>query len=198
MTINIPEGMVAWNGGDRAPADWDGGPQMRADGKIAYWANWSHETVDPDYRIIAYTSGGLREKVKPDHAKSLMFGYTNYRGEAAVRTAIPERIYWGATEYHPEPQWLLEAWDSEKEAIRIFALGDCVFDRAQIIAPKPTPYPAIGREEMIEAVATKLARSQGLNAALAGGTRLMPWRRDAATAVDCILALIQTKGEGKG
>lgn len=50
--------------------------------------------------------------------------YTNYRGENADRTIIPQRLYWGATKYHPEPQWLLEAWDQDRQAIRVFALRD--------------------------------------------------------------------------
>lgn len=73
-----------------------------------------------------------------DHSRSIMFGYTNYRGESAVRTTIPHRIYWGSTEWHPEPQWLLEAWDSEREAIRQFALTECVFDRAAIVGASPS------------------------------------------------------------
>ncbi|MFK4131922.1 hypothetical protein ACI2KR_06460 [Pseudomonas luteola] len=57
-------------------------------------------------------------------AKPLTFGYTNYRGEYSVRNAIPSRIYFGATDYHPEPQWLMEAHDLEKGALRVFAMND--------------------------------------------------------------------------
>lgn len=59
--------------------------------------------------------------------EAISFGYTNYRGETAVRSAVPTRIYFGSTDWHPEPQWLLEAWDCERKAIRQFALSDCVF-----------------------------------------------------------------------
>ena len=50
--------------------------------------------------------------------------YTNWRGETAQRTITPKRIWWGATDWHPEPQWLLTAFDAEKQADRDFALKD--------------------------------------------------------------------------
>ena len=50
--------------------------------------------------------------------------YTNWRGETARRTLTPKRIWWGATDWHPEPQWLLTAFDAEKQADRDFALKD--------------------------------------------------------------------------
>ncbi len=62
----------------------------------------------------------------------LSFWYKNYRGELSERVAIPIRIYHGATEWHPEPQWLLEAWDMEKDAVRAFAMSD-------MQAPPPSP-----------------------------------------------------------
>jgi predicted DNA-binding transcriptional regulator YafY len=49
--------------------------------------------------------------------------YTNHRGETAERTARPVKLYHGATEWHPEPQWLLHAWDDDKQAFRDFALA---------------------------------------------------------------------------
>jgi predicted DNA-binding transcriptional regulator YafY len=56
--------------------------------------------------------------------------YRNHRGEVATRRILPWRVYWGATEYHPTAQWLLECWDVEKGAKRTFALADCDFDQA--------------------------------------------------------------------
>jgi hypothetical protein len=50
--------------------------------------------------------------------------YTNYRGETAVRTIVPIRFYFGTTEYHPEEQWLVELWDVDRGAIRIYALKE--------------------------------------------------------------------------
>ena len=50
--------------------------------------------------------------------------YTNYRNETSVRKIIPERIWFGKTEWHPEDQWLLDAYDVDKNAKRSFALKD--------------------------------------------------------------------------
>ena len=50
--------------------------------------------------------------------------YTNYRGETAVRLIVPVRFFWGSNEYHKEEQWLVEVFDVERNAIRIYALKD--------------------------------------------------------------------------
>jgi len=51
--------------------------------------------------------------------------YTNWRGEPALRRIIPEKIWFGATKFHPEPQWLLRAVDVDKREVRDFALLQC-------------------------------------------------------------------------
>lgn len=76
----------------------------------------------------------------------IRFGYTNYRGEYGVRTALPMSIHWGTTDWHPEPGWLLTAFDRDKLACRVFALADCNF------ALHPTDQEAIRREALEEAV----------------------------------------------
>lgn len=50
--------------------------------------------------------------------------YRNWRGEVSDRTITPRRVWFGSTEWHPEPQWLLTAWDAGKDAERDFALAD--------------------------------------------------------------------------
>lgn len=55
------------------------------------------------------------------------FWYTNWRGEKAQRKAILRCLWWGSTEYHPEEQWFLKAFDTEKQQERDFALKDCDF-----------------------------------------------------------------------
>ena len=50
--------------------------------------------------------------------------YTNYRGETSVRRIVPKRIWFGKTDWHPEDQWILDAYDLEKKADRGFALKD--------------------------------------------------------------------------
>jgi len=50
--------------------------------------------------------------------------YTNYRGETADRQIVPIRIRFGSSEWHPEEQWLLDAFDLDRNADRSFALKD--------------------------------------------------------------------------
>lgn len=57
----------------------------------------------------------------------LTFRYTNYRGEVGVRHVQSPHFYWGATDWHPEPGWLMRAWDLDKQAWRDFAVADMVF-----------------------------------------------------------------------
>lgn len=51
---------------------------------------------------------------------------TNWKGVTGERTIVPRAIWFGATEWHPEPQWLLAAWDVEKDALRDFSLASIV------------------------------------------------------------------------
>lgn len=52
--------------------------------------------------------------------------YKNWKGEIAERTIMPYHVFFGATEYHEEEQWLLEAHCLDKEELRTFALKDMV------------------------------------------------------------------------
>ncbi len=54
----------------------------------------------------------------------ISFVYTNWKGEMRLRQVIPQRIWFGATEYHQEPQWLLQGIDVQKDEVRDFALKD--------------------------------------------------------------------------
>ena len=56
--------------------------------------------------------------------KQVTIVYTNYREETAERRIVPERIWFGTTEWHPEPQWLLDAIDLDKNVERSFAMKD--------------------------------------------------------------------------
>lgn len=50
--------------------------------------------------------------------------YTNWQGHRAVRTILPIKLFWGEVEFHPGKQWLLEAYDFDKDAVRYFAVKD--------------------------------------------------------------------------
>ncbi len=56
--------------------------------------------------------------------KRVTMVYTNYKGKTSVRHVIPKEIYFGYTDWHPEDQWLMSAYDVEKEADRTFAMKD--------------------------------------------------------------------------
>lgn len=50
--------------------------------------------------------------------------YTNHRGVTTRRSFTPSNIFWGSTEWHREPQWIMHAYDQEKKAWRDFAMKD--------------------------------------------------------------------------
>lgn len=54
------------------------------------------------------------------------FEYINYKGIKSTRNVIPMSLYFGATEFHPENQWLMVAYDLDKQGERTFALNDIV------------------------------------------------------------------------
>ena len=77
--------------------------------------------------------------------------YRNWRGEVAERRVVPASVWYGSTEWHKEPGWLLKARDVDKGEERDFALADCQFADLgdQIIEAhgadaepaRPTPFP---------------------------------------------------------
>lgn len=56
--------------------------------------------------------------------KIVIINYTNWKGVTAFRRIIPKKIFFGSTEWHKEEQWLLEAYDVDKNADRSFAIKD--------------------------------------------------------------------------
>jgi hypothetical protein len=50
--------------------------------------------------------------------------YRNFRGDVSCRSIVPERLWFGSTDWHPEPQWMLTAFDTDKHASRDFAMKD--------------------------------------------------------------------------
>ena len=59
-----------------------------------------------------------------DPKKQVFILYTNYRGETRIRRIIPIALEFCATEWHPEEQWILLAYDLDKKAERSFACKD--------------------------------------------------------------------------
>jgi len=61
------------------------------------------------------------------------FVYTNYEGETRLRKAIPLGLRFEQTEWHGL-QMIMVGWDTEKQAERSYALGDCVFKTGRLLA----------------------------------------------------------------
>jgi len=52
--------------------------------------------------------------------------YLNYKGETGLRTIQVKGVYCGTTEFYPEVGLLLEAYDVEKKAMRIFSIKNII------------------------------------------------------------------------
>ena len=52
----------------------------------------------------------------------VIIDYTNWQSERRERKVLPEIIWWGQTDWHLEPQWLLRALDCETNRVKDFAL----------------------------------------------------------------------------
>ena len=57
-------------------------------------------------------------------ASAVNIAYLNHRGERSTRTIKPRVLRFGTSDYHPDEQWLLEAFDYGKDAERTFAMRD--------------------------------------------------------------------------
>ena len=53
--------------------------------------------------------------------KKLRILYENHRGERNWRNVKFRELYWGKTEYHPEPGFLMSAYDLDKKEVREFS-----------------------------------------------------------------------------
>lgn len=60
----------------------------------------------------------------PASGMTVEFDYTNHRGETARRRVIPTGLRFAATEWHPDKQYLLDAYCLDRGAARSFALCD--------------------------------------------------------------------------
>ena len=98
--------------------------------------------------------------------------YRNWRGEIGQRTIEPKQVFFGSTDWHPDPGWLLEAWDCDKQALRDFALADCQF--ADLARPSQA-----GDERVAEGIAIALWREEA-----APGTPSVQKLRNADTWAD--------------
>lgn len=56
--------------------------------------------------------------------KAVKIVYTNYKGVTGARNIVPIEIIFGNNEWHTQDQWLMRAFDIQKNAERTFALKD--------------------------------------------------------------------------
>ena len=54
----------------------------------------------------------------------VIIDYTNYKGERERRTVTPKNIAFKSTEFHPQTQWILHAYDEDKKEFRDFAMAN--------------------------------------------------------------------------
>jgi hypothetical protein len=114
--------------------DYDKNPRLLTTLKYAFEFSSAQGFYGP-YRAVIHTTlldvplflGGI-EVEAPLGATSaveriLTGTYTNWKNEVAKRSFIPSKLWFGSTDWHPEPQWLLTAWDVEKQAWRDFAFS---------------------------------------------------------------------------
>ncbi len=107
--------------------------------------------------------------------RDVMIDYTNWRGERGVRRITPSSMRFSATEYHPKPQWLIDAFDHEKQASRTFAVAD-VHQWAPVDSVLPN---ATAAEEREMRPPTADEDQMLRNAALRGGKVVAPGRMAA-------------------
>jgi predicted DNA-binding transcriptional regulator YafY len=58
------------------------------------------------------------------NSTAVIIDYTNHRGQRSMRIINPKTIVWKSSDWHSEPQWILDAWDYDKVADREFAMKD--------------------------------------------------------------------------
>lgn len=56
----------------------------------------------------------------------MTFYYRNYKGICGLRRVQEPRWWYGKTQYHDKMQWLLQAFDIDKQDFRDFAARDII------------------------------------------------------------------------
>lgn len=59
-----------------------------------------------------------------EEKKKVQIVYKNWKGKVSTRNIIPIRIEFKSTEWHKEEQWILDAFDIDKNDNRGFAIKD--------------------------------------------------------------------------
>jgi hypothetical protein len=92
---------------------------------VAGWKQSLDVRAERDtHNVKSSATVGQQEITAPDLAMMVRIDYVNFRGERGERLIVPQHIYFGDVEWHPGAQWILDAWDVDKAALRSFALID--------------------------------------------------------------------------
>lgn len=106
-----------------------------------------------------------------DQSKThVLIDYTNHAGVRQIREIIPQDwsgLQYGITQWHPEEQWLLNAYDVGKQAKRTFAMKDV---HGWGVKPHSSGQTVDGM------LATQLKRSMERNARMSNRLRLLAGR----------------------
>lgn len=86
---------------------------------------------DDAARLAESEGNGFTNRILVELA-TLRFWYKNHRGESGWRNVIPSRVFYGTTEWHKEPGWLLEGFDTDRKQTRSFAFDSIDRGRFQL------------------------------------------------------------------
>lgn len=93
-----------------------------------------------------------------DAVESFRFEYTNYRGETAIRSVIPNRVFYGTVPpYHPDPGWYMEAFDLNKRAVRHFDMTQ--IRRGSATAPVTRAAPLLPKTRVPHEIVARVLRA---------------------------------------
>ena len=84
----------------------------------------SHNVQAVDLSGGTTSNSSKLTKIESEPSDRVEIAYVNYKDELVVRVIQPLNLWFGGNEWHPEPQWLLHAYDFTKDAHRMFAMKD--------------------------------------------------------------------------
>lgn len=96
--------------------------------KISVFSMWLSWGADGKLHNRNVGHLDLVNRCGPDYEKIMRFGYTNYKGEYSVRDVVPKRMFFGESAWNAKPQYVMEAFDLDRQAMRSFALADMVMN----------------------------------------------------------------------
>lgn len=83
----------------------------------------ARHSVHAAFALLRDVRATLAETIAAEDAAPLAFTYRNWRGETATRSVRPIGVRFGSSQWHRTPQWLLRAFDLNKNEEREFALS---------------------------------------------------------------------------